>query len=249
MALSRSNLTNKVQSGSGSIVTASVTTTTGGLLVALLGVQKNGGSGINPSTSGMAIANSATAYTWTKRVAVGRTDDFGLGIGLWTAPVSAGQSCTVTGSFSGYTAFWSAIGVFQYTGQDVSPIGASGSKTPMADDGPDSITLSGTPAGTSEVIGGLVHAQNGATLSTATPGTNHTEIFDISTTGECGMQAQVQNIGTASSSFAWADTDAGGNSLALTDGVAIEIKALIVSGVLRPYVVAPPAAVQQASTW
>lgn len=253
MALARSNLgTNIAQSGTTTIVASSNGFTNGGLAVAIISVQKDAGGATDPlASTNLTIANSGTAQTWTRRIGLTTSPvaDYGDTIVIYTAPLTASQTVNVTATFAGFTPLYKTIAVFQYTGQDVSPIGASGSKH-LANDGADSITLSGTPAATSEVIGGMIHTMTvaGSPLSSS-PGTNHTEISDVKVDGFCATQIQVQNIGTASSSFSWADTDTNNEGGDFTEGVAIEIKALAATGVLRPYVVAPPAALQRAASW
>jgi beta-glucanase (GH16 family) len=247
LALVRTNLGTNQASGPGTIVAATNAFTNGGLAVAIVGVQKEAGSGTDPTAgTNIAVTNSGTAYTWTKRVARGGTADYDMGIAIFTAPITAGQTASVTATFTGFTPFYKNIAVYQYTGQDASPIGVSGSKA-LANNGADSVTLSGTPVALSEVIGGLCHACGGNYAISASPGANHTELYDVVINDLCGMQVQVQNVASPSATFAWADTEATGAGVGdLTYGVALEILPAGAGGVTNATVT--PAVIAVAAT-
>jgi hypothetical protein len=210
--------------GTGAYTTPNITTVDNSLLVVVVSAQQD--------TTSTAVGTNLTcaggSLTFTKRVNTSSTGSFGTGIAIFTAPVATGATFALTldcGAVNIGQYNWSA---HCYTVYDtVTPTGTTGVKVPMATDGADSITLGGTPAATSEVIGGRVGGSSAPGSFGASPGANHTEIYDLQNNGaaEGGMQVQVQNIGTASTTFAWADVQTGTGTMGEVCGAALEIKA------------------------
>jgi hypothetical protein len=205
------------------VTTASFTPPNNSLLVVHGAAQKDNAAGTNPLTS-LAIVNSA-GLTFTEQAARGDTASaFGTGIKIWTAPVTTGVSMTV-GLNTSYTPLDVYLSVVSYTGHDAgSPVGVLAAEE-IALDGADSITLSGAPAATSEIIGGRTGCLDLTGTIAATPATGHTEVHDIAHDDESGLQVQVRDVGSTSTQFSWADVQsAGGGAFFTAHGVAIEIK-------------------------
>lgn len=218
MALSRSSRytgNSGTYYGTGAWTTSSFTPSNNSLLVAIAGLIENAGT---TDPSGALTVTDSAGLTWTARANAGAATTWATGIRVWTAPVTTGASMTVSfdcGTRNSYQYFGA---IFDYTGYDSgSPVGVTGSDGAIAFDGADSITLSGTPAADSEVIG-AIYKDNGGT---STEGTGWTELADI-INGNQSMYVQ-SIVGLGSTSVPWVDTSE--PTATKIVGVAVEIKA------------------------
>lgn len=224
-------------------VTGSFTPSNNSLLVAIMMVEKDDGNDVDELPS-MGITDSA-GLTWTLRAEKGDDEThpagdnhwgYANGIKIWTAPVTTGTSMTVTFqrvSPNAYEFYMVAGAVVEYTGHDVaSPIGVTGVATwddnspfPGATDGAKSLTLSGAPAATSEIIGGRSWTGWVPGHTFADEPTGYTELYDVSSFngGEGGLQVQVRDPGSTSTTFGWDDIG-NPNLVGIPKGAAIEIK-------------------------
>lgn len=148
MALVR---TNEISAGTetATTVTGSFTPPNNSLLVV-------GVCGLNSiqDTNSSNFTVSGGGLTWTSRLFSNSVNGGNhQWVGVYTAPVTTGVSMTVTATASS-GAYDVVVAVVAYTGYDTStPIGVTGSNSwDAAQSGTLTYNLSGTPAGTSEVI-------------------------------------------------------------------------------------------------
>lgn len=176
----------------------------------------------NAHSANLTITDSL-GLTWTSRVNVDGPS-YTYGQRVWTAPVTTGGSMTVMlDTVSDSPIYVYIVEPFAYTGYDTTtPVGATGTTTDVDGDGAASITLSGTSASTSEVLGFLLTQMNSGTL-TVSPGTSFSEIHDTighSDWLQIHSQAQVAAISTVG----WNDIEATGDAIDACM-CAIEIRA------------------------
>lgn len=212
-------------SGSYNVTTASFTLSSNCIAVVVIGAVGNGAT-INTANSSL----TTSGLTWTKRTNIQENGVGGYNhiIEIWTAEVTSGGSFTVNwvnstaAGDNGVT-----IHVVDITGYDTgSPIGATAAAS-MADDGAQSITLSGTPATDSIVFAARIAESTDTTEITATEGTDWTEIYDgngDSPSGYASVQSQYRT-GLGSTTVPWQDVSSAGSIYAsLMAGAAVEIK-------------------------
>ena len=179
---------------------------------------------------------SGGSLTWTKRAQGGTaTGGFRIGAVIWTAPVTTGASMTVTvGPADGFGGQDYAVSVVDFTGYDVaSPIGVTGDdEAESSRSGAYSLSLSGTSASTSYVIGA-----GGADGGPATAGTGWTNVYSTTVAGYMAAAHQYRSgaLSTAdwdaiTTSFAWAaaaieiKADGGGGGTVVGDGLTSGLK-------------------------
>lgn len=224
----RTNLSSTEGNSGSTHVSGSFTPPNNSLLVAVYSKVGNGTYGSSVSSV------SGGGLTWTKRLSVGpmysnggSPPDYYLISEIWTAPVTTGSSMTVSAS-DGYASGDQSyiLQVVGYTAYDSSsPTGASVTRENLADTGALSITLSASPANTSEVIAGRARVDHSGYNTSATPGVGWTEIYDVSRGGGYNdLQTQARS-GSTSTTVAWVDVDdtPGNNNLAF-QSFALEIK-------------------------
>ena len=126
----------------------------GVLLVALIGVDKDGSDSSNVGDVSANFTLTDTAgLTWTQRQKVSSADSAGGEAYIYTAQVTTGASMTITLAHGGVN----VIGgyycrIYAYTGHDTaSPAGAKGGKLSTTGTS-DSFSLSAAPAVTSDVL-------------------------------------------------------------------------------------------------
>lgn len=223
-ALSRTTYTIQSSStghGTGSYTTGSFTSESSGLLVVAAYFMTNSGSGGADRSGDLTISDSA-GLTWTPRVNAGNADLFAIGARVWTAPVTAGGSMTVTIDCGANSIYAYQVHIYSYTGYNTStPTGATATGTHGSTSGNFTDTLSAAPASTSEVVGVLAVSPGQGTTDAA-PGTGWTEIYQSITDWDHGSQSQVR-AGSTSTAVAWGTIN-GTSPLPTTVEVALEIK-------------------------
>jgi hypothetical protein len=188
-------------------------------LLVVVGVDLNSGTIPAHSISGGGLA-------WTDRITLADYQDGGssgyyLRTVISTAPVTTGASMTVTIN-GGY------IDVYAFQNYDTSsPTGVTATENDYTLTGAQSITLSGAPAASSEVLAGRSRVDWAAYDTTATPGTGWTETLDyVAGGGWHDVQVQVRG-GSTSTDVSWLDVDDTPGSDSLAQHLwAIEIKGL-----------------------
>lgn len=156
--------------GATSLATASLSPSSGSLLVAIAGHRTGVTRTVSSLTSGF------TTGGWTEQLNVSPSQSGAdCGLAIYTADFTSGTG-TVTAEWSGNTSK-SWVAVVEVSGHSASPIsqtdwdennGASNTATP-------SVTLTTSPASDSLLIGSIVAARNN---TGATPGTDWTELSD-----------------------------------------------------------------------
>jgi len=224
--LTQMNSTSGGNQGTGNFVSSAFTPPSSSFM--LVGVFGTENSGSAPSATDMTVTSSA-GYTLTPvfRMAVGGS--FGTYVGIFSAPVSVGASGTLTVSFNGRNMSCVGVGVAAWTGYNAgTPLGvtANGQQTAgFTTPNPATITLSGSPASTSEVWGII-----GADKATAdiTPGTSigFTETGDLFNNSVIagGFETEVRGSST-SATVKWDDVRPGGGALFNWGAIAVEVLA------------------------
>lgn len=220
MALSVTN--RGVSSGAGfSRSVATFTPANGSLLVAVYeGCYHASGSPLtNASVSGGGL-------TWTKRVET-TYDWFGnerTFVTIWTAPVATGSSTTVSASNSGASSDGTMLQVFEITGQDASPIGATATgQQGTTSDTTFSMDLSAAPASDSWVVAGCA-IQNWEDSNPITNGSGWAEVAEQATGSSTWSQVQTRT-GSTSQAVAWGTLNVNGQFGSAESFAALEIKA------------------------
>lgn len=229
MALSRTNLlgafagTNGSNFGTGNYTSAAFTPPSSSLLVVAAVFVQN--SGTTDPTSAFQISDSG-GHTWTQAVTtVVSPTSFPTCVKIWYTQITTGASTTVTLTTAGRPSISYAVSVVAYTGYDTTtPVGATATGTQnggfTGPPDPVTITLSGAPASTSEVIAAVGMNKSAAS---ATEGSGWTELHDVTNTAGCSLESEART-GSTSTSVQWADLRSGGGALFNFAAVAAEIK-------------------------
>jgi beta-glucanase (GH16 family) len=232
MTFSRSDLLGQTNPNDGTFggtgtaawTTSNITTLNNSLLVVVVSAHQNLGTSAH-SASLTATWNSLPLARQINKDS-SAADPYSYGIAIFTLQITTGATAPLVIDDGTFDIGQYNVTAHCYTGYDtVTPVGlAVGSKV-LAADGADSVTLAQAPAATSEVVGGRAGGDATAGTIGASPGANHVELYDLSNTDQGGMQVQVQTIGTASATFAWADVQTGTATISEVVGAAIEIRA------------------------
>lgn len=214
--------------GTGSATTASFTPANNSLLVVFLGTVDNGAGDIAAS---LTIADSA-GLTWTSRALTsGTTGNYRSRSRCWTAPVTTGQSMTITfdcGASSVYNYGWFVV---EITGHDTStPTGGTATSISTTADGALSMTLSDAPASGDYTLAAVW--LDGDTTGTigASPGTGFTEIGENGGTSSNAYGQCQYRTSSTSTTVAWADLRTGTMATYSHSAVALVIKAAATGG-------------------
>lgn len=226
-ALVRTDYTPSVSTtnfGVGSFTSASFTPPDNSLLVIrVMGIA------IAPAAAAASanyVLTNSAGLTFTARVnrdGTGATDTYGQGI--WTAPITTGVSMTVTIDTVADAAMYGyAIEPFAFVGYDTTtPTGATATGTDADGDGAASITLSGSPA-TSSVVLGSTASEVDTGFVAPTPGSGFTEIHDgIGWTDWFTGQSEFRTS-SSSTTVDWTDLSTAGIPIE-TSLMALEIRA------------------------
>lgn len=232
MPLARTDLLGQINSttgsnqGTGNFVSSSFSTLSSSYM--LIGVMGTENSGSAPLATDMTVTSS-TGVTITPlfRLTVGGS--FGTYVGIFTAPVTTGAAGTLTVSFAGRNMSVVGVAVSAFTGYDTgTPAGVSGSNSQsggFTTPNPATITLSGSPASTSQVWGIVAADKNTADI---TPGTSAgwTEITDLYNPASitAGFETEFRGSST-SATVTWDDIRPGGGALFNWVAAAVEVRA------------------------
>lgn len=213
--------------GTGTYTSGSFTPPSSSLLVVCVGFAENAG-GTNPATD-FAITDSQGGHTWTQLFRLNTTGGFATALCVFYTTISSGVSMTVSFTCNSRNIAWWAPSIIAWTGYDTgTPIGATisqivnnfGSASPT----PWSITLSGAPATTSDVIGAVAADRDSAG---AQEGTTFTEIHDASNPTASiggGIETEVRS-GSTSTTVDWQGIRPNGGNLFNFIVVGFEVRA------------------------
>ena len=240
MALSRTTYTLSVATaphGTGGFTTGAFTPPNSSLLVVAVFAHANVlGADISAD---MTIADSET-LTWTSRVVIGSATADGGGLRIWTAPVTTGASMTITVDCGARDVWKYHVHRYAYEGYNTSsPTGATASAAVDSPADDETITLSASPASTSEVVAAMGEVFGGDTHS-VTVGTGWTEIYEDTVAGDFSLSQSQIRTGSTSTTVVWDDVDAGTAFANPGLFAALEIK-VASAGITTEYV-APVAA-------
>ncbi len=206
--------------GTGAFTTTAFTPDNDSLLVVAVRAQSDSNDGF----TGASITMTPSAGSATARLNSTTSPGWSYGTRIWTIPITSGASMTVQVDAGAANIYQYVVEVYQYTGHNASPIGATASATDADGDAAGAATLSGVPATDSEVIAFSQVALNGPGTPGTDVGTGWTEIYDASTSEWSLDQTQIRTAST-STSVAWADLSTSGGITAGAVLLAIEIKA------------------------
>lgn len=230
MALSRTEHTPHTSATEGSSTTTGTYTIANGRRIVVLGKFTNGGSGTDAPAALLSIDDTGADLVWTKSLSADNGDtDYSSAEITWTA-TSNGTPFTITVTKTGTAVASWGINVYDYAGAHATNwIGATASGQLGGADGAQSLTLSGAPAASSEVIGSTCATVNGGDVN-ATEGTDWTERYDVPHTDWAMRHIQVRT-GFTSTTVPWADVAVGGSGNYKNPvAIAIEIIAAEESG-------------------
>ena len=209
--------------GTGTYTTGSFTPNNSSLLVVIASIMEDSGSS---DPSGDLTVSDSAGLTWTSQATVGDASSWSIGQRVWTAPVTTGVSMTVTFDCAARNIYQYFVEVADYTGHG--GVGQIGTNTTLPTDGAGTVTLAGSPAATSEIIGAIMQDATGTAGADPLDGT-YTELYDIDSLTGSASQAQARAAGSVSASFSWADVGVGAGLFKAT-GIAIEITEAGASG-------------------
>ena len=209
--------------GTAPFTTASMTPDASSILVAVVFSVSQGNVDY---VSGLTITDSQS-HTWTLRASGCETVNWHTCLQIYTAPNTPTTSFTIDVDAGAFDVHNYMVDVISYTGQHASPIGASLQLDNQASDGLLSVSLSGSPASTSEVVAALVGTASGTT--SAAPGSGWTELDDDTESSWLGAESQIRT-GSTSATVEWSDVDDGAGSFQGTAVVALEIIAADAGG-------------------
>jgi hypothetical protein len=188
--------------GVSSVATGSFTPPDNSLLVVVGAAVQSSNGGLQGSSFGI---TDSVGLTWTSRVLSAAPTRWGVGLRVWTAPVTTGVSMTVTVNVGVLNANRLYAQAISYTGYDTTtPTGSTATGTNTGSGGAQTITLSAAPASTSEVLG-IVSSVSSGTQS-VTPGSGWTEILDVNNPNWACFQMQRRDS-SISDQVPWADLD------------------------------------------
>jgi hypothetical protein len=219
--------------GAGAYTPASFTPSNNVLVGVLARAMQTDDTGLEGTT--LTITDSA-GLTWTSRVASATSPGWSYGHRFWTAPVTTGESMTVSIDAGAFSVEIYRVEVYQWADYDtVTPVGATADGTDADGNGAAAITLGAAPASNSEVIAFMTTVMNSG-ASSAAPGAGWTELFDFSSAaGFITAQTQVRS-GSTSTSVDWADLSDGAGSPLGTVLSAVEIRHAASGGGATPIV-------------
>lgn len=229
MALSLTSLLGAISGtsgdhGTGSFVTGSFTPPNNSILVVSVSLIQNGGSS-TPLTD-LTISGGGLTYTARASSSIDEGGSFYTGTRIYTAPVATGASMTITLDCGSRSIGEYSISVVALTGYNTStPTGVTGTNAQTSGfsgpPDPASLTLSGSPASTSYIVGAIGIDKSVANCS---PGSSWTELHDVHNTDWGGLETQYRTSYTGTS-VDWTDVRAGGGALFNWAAVAVEIVA------------------------
>jgi hypothetical protein len=230
MSLARSDLLQQINAGNlgtGSFVPAAFTPPANSYMLVGVLATENSGSAPNPND---VTVSSNTGLTFSKPVAaIAVGASFATYVAIFAAPVAVSASTTLTVSFAGRSISVAGVSVAAWTGYNTgTPTGATatGSQTAgFTTPNPAVLTLTGTPAATSEVWGFIGADKNTADI---TPGTSigYTETADQfnGASVNAGFESEVRGSST-STTVRWDDVRPGGGALFNWGALAVEVLA------------------------
>jgi hypothetical protein len=214
--------------GTGAFTTPSFTSLSSSLVVVAVGVSQESGA---TDPSGDMTCKFTGAAAMDKRIAVGNASSWSCGVAIFTFEEATGQARTLEVDLAARNAYVYFVQAYSFTGYNTStPTGFTASNGNFGTNGAVALTLSGTPAADSTVIGAIFgDASSGGTLG-ASAGTDFTEAFDNTSSDQFNFLESMYNAAPTGTSVPWADICTGTGTLAKSVAVALEIKAAAEAG-------------------
>ena len=223
MALARVNRHQQTSGnafGAGAFTTTSFTPSDNTLLVCRISAVSQADDGLTAND----LTITGGGLTWTSRVSQTGPTGWAYAERVWTAPVSTGASMTIGADAGAFAIENYRVEVYEYSDYNTgSPVGGIAVGTDADGNDAASITLSATPATTSEVLAFSTVVLNGAAGTFTTEGSGWTELFDTSRDGWWCFESQVRGSST-STDVSWADLNTLDTLATGAAMVALEIK-------------------------
>jgi len=226
VVLARTSLLGQISGASGNYGTSTFTSTAftppaDSLLVACVSAIENGGS--DSLLPDLTIAGGDLAYSL--RASAGVSAGFTAATAIYTAPVFLNEEMTIVLDCGARSIGIYSISVLAYTGHDLTdPIGetATGQQSGgfTGPPTPISLTLSSTPAGTSEIVAAAGVCKSPS--AGVTPGSGWDELHEVHNTDWGGLQTQVKT-NPDSTTVPWADLRSGGGAVFNYAAAAVEV--------------------------
>jgi hypothetical protein len=195
--------------GTGAEVISGVDPPDASLIVVALGSMQNGGSGSHAAS----LTISGGGLTWTKAVQIGGSGAWNVASTIWTAPFTSGAAFDITLDCGSVDIYRYQGGVYYLTGYNTgTPTGATASDASLSVN--QSMTLSGTPASTSQVIGVIAVDTSSDPID---PGSGWTELHEVGAPDDNLVTETQHRGGSTSTTVAWQNPDNGfgGNCVAV----------------------------------
>ncbi len=207
----RLNVTSADAFGTGTYTPASFTPSNSSLLAVVVQTQQQADDGI--SGADLTLTDSA-GLTWTKRVSTSAAPaGWSEAIAIFTAPVTTGTSMTVSADAGAFAVENYRVDVYEYTSNSGGTLGTGATASGSDADGNNaaSITLSASPASSSEVLAAANVARNVGSGGSVTEGAGWTELIDVARNDWWNFHVQVRG-GSTSTSVDWADLEGSGGA-------------------------------------
>lgn len=213
--------TGNVYQGTGPYTTASFTPAANSLLVVFVQWASQG----TTADASVGVLTDSVGLSWTRRAqraVLWTTGEVAI-MDVWTAPVGVSPaSMTLTFTHTTVNSYQMAVYPFTYTGHNGTGASAANNVTAAT----ITLTLSGTPLITSEVIG-MARMVEGASSSIAPSGAGVVEIREDIFAAEFERYQAESRVNSTSTSFAWAFTNRPAAPYDKVFAVALEIKAAL----------------------
>lgn len=134
------------------------------------------------------VSLSGGGLTWTKQQTAAAIGAWTGGVAIWTAPVATGTSMSVTVDCAARNIYRYVCSVVAYTGADTA-VGGKAKLDTGPVNGAATMNLDAEPQNGSEIFAALMSD----TGSGSAPGSGWTEIHDVQTLGDTGIQTQVRS--------------------------------------------------------
>lgn len=218
----RNATTSAATFGTGAFASGSFTPSNDSLLLAL-------GFGITTLDGGfrgtdLTITDTA-GLSWTSRAATTASPAWSYGIRAWTAPITTGVSMTASLDAGAFSMEFYRFEIFDFTtdlgvGSTVG-VGGTAIGSDADGDGAASITLSATPATSSQVIGACLTGL-GSVSGTITSGAAFSQINEAVLTSWAVTETEVRT-GSTSTAVDWVDVLATGTGFGGSALLGLEI--------------------------
>lgn len=207
--------------GTGAYTTSAFTPSNNSLLIVVVRAQSES----NDAMTGADITMTPSTGTATSRLTSATAPTgWSYGMRIWTIPITTGVSMTIQADGGAFNVHQYKVEVYEYTSYNTgTPVGATASGSDADGDGAASISLSGAPLSSSEVLGFAQVALSAAGTPGVGNGSGYTEILDHVTSAWSVDEDEWRGSST-STTVDWTDLSTTGGIGAGALLLGIEIK-------------------------